>query len=97
MVHSFCGAVFDSITNLMIYQRGGAVEHFIQTLVDILSERNCKGVFFALKKSKAFINSPMIGMSHIDDFEQDVDSLLDEENIFGSRMSEGMAVIDINE
>lgn len=87
--------VFDSITNLFTYQAKSSVEYFVQTLVSMLEERNCRGVFFALKRSKSDIYSPIIEIKQSDIFQQREDLPSEGLDLFASRMSEGIALIDI--
>jgi len=94
--HDFHYLVFDSLTNLFIYRGGGAVEYFIQTLVNnILTERNCRGVFFALKESKAYVYNPLMEIKQPDASQQVKNPLLDWSDVFTSRLSDGMTIIDM--
>jgi hypothetical protein len=85
----------DSITNLFTYQGKSSVEYFVQTLVGMLEERGCRGVFFALKGSKSDVYSPIIEIKQSDIFQQRENLPSAGLDIFTSRLSEGIAVIDI--
>ena len=47
--HNFDYLIFDSITNLMIYQSKNTVEQFLQNLINKVKGSNTKAVFYALK------------------------------------------------
>ena len=87
--------VFDSLTNLFAYQRENSVEYFIQTLVDILEERGCRGVFFALKGSKSNNYNQLLEISQSNIFREKENRPLEGANVFTSRMTEGIAIIDL--
>ena len=89
--------VFDSLTNLFTYQGKSSVEHFVQTLMNTLEERGCRGVFFALKKAKSDIYNPVIEIRKSDIFEQRDDLPSEGLDILDSRISEGIAIIDLME
>ncbi len=96
MLQEFDYLVFDSLTNLFIYHGEAPVEHFIQNLVDLLAERNCRGIFFALKESiTVSSNSPLMEITQPRSFQTDRDPFSNEENIWTSRISDGMNIIDL--
>ena len=86
--------VFDSLSNLFTYQKKNSVEYFVQTLVSMLEERGCRGVFFALKGPKSSAYSPVIEIKP-DILQQREDLPSEGLDIFTSRLSEGIAVIDL--
>lgn len=87
--------VFDSLTNLFTYQGKSSVEYFVQTLISMLEERGCRGIFFALKGSKSGVYNPIIEIKQSDILQQREDLPSEGLDIFTSRMSEGIAVIDL--
>lgn len=94
--HDFDYLVFDSLTNLFAYQGKASVEYFIQTLVNILTEKNCKGVFFAVKESKSYDGyNPLMEIRQPSRSQEEKNLLLDRENMFTSRISDGMTIIDL--
>lgn len=46
--HDFDFIIFDTITNLMVYNKEDAVEKFLRSLIDKIKETKTKAVFFAL-------------------------------------------------
>ena len=87
--------VFDSLTNLFAYQGESSVEYFIQTLVNILEERGCRGLFFALKRSKSNNYNQLSEIIQSDIFRQKENRPLEGADVFTSRMTEGIAIIDM--
>jgi|GEM_PF-939099 len=89
--------VFDSITNLFTYQKENAIEYFLQNLINILEEINCRGVFFALKDRKPYLPSPLIKLDKFSLSQDEKRSLLEGSYMFTSRMTEGMTIFDVDE
>ncbi len=87
--------VFDSITDLFTYQRKSSVEYFIQTLVNILEERNCRGVFFALKGFKSSNYDQFLEINQSATLQQKESLPFGGSDLFISRMTEGIAIIDL--
>jgi hypothetical protein len=87
--------VFDSITDLFTYQRKSSVEYFIQTLVTILEERNCRGVFFALKGFKSSNYDQFLEINQSVTLQQKENLPFGGSDLFISRMTEGIAIIDL--
>jgi hypothetical protein len=87
--------VFDSITDLFTYQRKSSVEYFIQTLVNILEERNCRGVFFALKGFKSSNYDQFLEINQSATLQQKENLPFGGSDLFISRMTEGIAIIDL--
>jgi len=78
--------IFDSLTNLFAYNREATVEHFIQNLVNLLEEKNCKGLFISLKETESAGCCSMLEA-------KSQDSALD---IIDSRVAEKMKIIDLD-
>ncbi len=89
--------VFDSLSNLFAYQKENAIEYFIQNLINILEESNCRGVFFALKDFKPYLPSPLIKLDKLSLSQDEKRSLLEGSYMFTSRMTEGMTIFDVDE
>lgn len=89
--------VFDSITDLFTYQGKSSVEYFIQTLVNILEERNCRGVFFALKGFRSSNYDQFLEINQSTTIQQKENLPFGGSDIFISRMTEGIAIIDLAE
>jgi hypothetical protein len=89
--------IFDSLSNLFTYQKENAIEYFLQNLINILDERNCRGVFFALKDHRPYLPSPLIKLDKLSLSQDEKRSLLDGSYMFTSRMTEGMTIFDVDE
>jgi hypothetical protein len=46
--HGFDYIVFDSLTNLLIYQKKAPVAKFLSTIINKIADSNTKGVFYSL-------------------------------------------------
>jgi len=89
--------IFDSLSNLFAYQKENAIEYFVQNLINILEESNCKGIFFALKDRKPYLPSPLIKLDKFSLSQDEKRSLLEGSYMFTSRMTEGMTIFDVDE
>lgn len=49
LAHKFEYLIFDSLTNLMIYQKKAPVAKFLSSIINKIKDSNTKAVFYALK------------------------------------------------
>ncbi len=68
--HGFDYLIFDSLTNLLTYQKKGPVGKFLSSLMNNIKEGGTKAVFYALKEDKELIKHCSSSVDEVVEFEK---------------------------